>query len=147
MSNTSRTWGAGVEFDSAPATDAFAWRAQGTVLVVDDDEAVRDLVVDTLSRSGLEVVCAADGNQGIELFRSRADEIRAVMLDRTMPQTSGEQALVQIHNIRPEVPILLVSGYSLRSSTFPLVGHAGFLRKPFTPETLIENFRRMLDAA
>lgn len=130
------------------ATDAFAWRTHGTVLVVDDDEAVLELVADTLSRTGLEVVCAADGNLGIELFRRRADEIRAVMLDRTMPETSGEQALEQMRNIRPEIPILLVSGYAQRaSSATSLTGHAGFLRKPFTPETLIENFRRMLEAA
>ena len=151
MSSTSKTWDAGIERSSCagttPGFDAFAWRAQGTILVVDDDEAVRELVVDTLSRTGLKVICAVDGSQGIELFRRRADEIRAVMLDRTMPLTSGEQALVQMQQIRPEVPILLVSGYSQRSMASEIAGRARFLRKPFTPETLIDNIRGMLEAA
>jgi DNA-binding NtrC family response regulator len=146
MSNTSGTWKTRVGFDSE--IDAFAWRTNGTVLVVDDDEAVLDLVADTLSRTGLNVVCASDGKEGIELFRMRADEIRAVLLDRTMPETSGEQALEQMQRIRPDVPIVLVSGYSQPSaSSESLPGLAGFLRKPFTPETLINHFRRILDAA
>lgn len=148
MAITSKTWSAGAAHDAATRSDAFAWRTYGTVLVVDDDDAVRELVADTLSRTGLEVVCAADGLAGIELFRARAHEIRAVMLDRTMPGTSGEQTLVQMRRIRPELPALLVSGYSQRvaGGSTPH-GAAGFLRKPFTPESLIEQFRRMLDAA
>jgi len=68
------------------------WHGTGTVLVVDDDEGVRDLAKESLERAGLSVLTARDGREGIETFRRFADEIRAVFLDRTMPDISGEQA-------------------------------------------------------
>jgi two-component system cell cycle sensor histidine kinase/response regulator CckA len=128
-------------------TDAFDWRHRGTVIVIDDEEGVRDLATDTLERTGLKVLCASGGREGIALFRKMAHETCLVLLDRTMPETSGEQAYHEIRQIRPEVPILLISGYSEERavSHFSDQGLAGFLQKPFTPEALIGIIRSVLD--
>jgi PAS domain S-box-containing protein len=129
-----------------PPSCGVEWRTRGTVLVVDDDEGVRDLTRETLRRCGLSVLCAADGEEALRLFRARADEIRAVLLDRTMPATSAEAVFDAMREIRPEARIVLASGYSRASTAdhFAGRGAAGFLQKPFLPETLIEKLREVL---
>ena len=122
------------------------WSSVGTVLVVDDNEGVRDLVEDTLVRVGFDVLCAADGGEGVELFAKHADRIRAVLLDRTMPITSGEEAFDQLRRIRPDAAIILVSGYSEERAVAEFAGKglAGFLQKPFLPAALVGRLRSVL---
>jgi len=124
----------------APGAIAGPSPAQGVVLLADDDEGVRELVRDALERAGLEVLAAGDGREAIQLFRERADEVRAVLLDRTMPVVSGELAYEEIRRLRPDVPVVLVSGYSEQAAVaaFGERGLSGFLKKPFSPEELIE---------
>ena len=123
------------------------WSASGTVLVVEDDEQVRELAEDTLERTGLSVLCAADGREGVEVFRRHADEIRVVLLDQTMPALSGEKAFNRMREICPDVPIILVSGYSEEGVAKRIRGRglSGFLRKPFLPTTLIEKVRQVIE--
>jgi PAS domain S-box-containing protein len=138
------------EHARGPAEDAEqeAWRGMGTALVIDDDEGVRELSEDTLERAGLSVLCASDGLEGIELFREHADEIRIVLLDRTMPSTSGEETFEAIRRIRPDVPIILVSGHSEEraAGSFADQDLTGFLHKPFLPTALLRQVRRALDS-
>jgi DNA-binding NtrC family response regulator len=93
------------------------------------------------------VLCASDGREGIEAFREHRDEIRAVLLDRTMPDISGEEAFDEIRRIRPDARVVLVSGYSEERAAqhFADKDLAGFLKKPFLPETLIEKVREALE--
>jgi PAS domain S-box-containing protein len=123
------------------------WRASGTVLVIDDDDGVRDLAADVLGRAGLCVLSAANGLEGIELFRRHADEIRLVLLDLTMPGTSGSETFESIRRIRRDARVVMVSGYSEARATAALVGREpeGFLKKPFLPEALLECVRKSLD--
>jgi PAS domain S-box-containing protein len=123
------------------------WQSRGTILVVDDDEAIRDLAEESLKRAGLSVLCASDGREGVETFRKHRDEIRAVLLDRTMPDMSGEEAFEQIRRICPDARVVLVSGYSEERAAqhFADEDLAGFLKKPFLPETLIEKIRGALE--
>ena len=116
--------------------------------MVDDDENVMEVSVEALRRAGFEVVGVADAREAVEIFRQRADEIRLVLLDRTMPGMSGETAFEQLRGIRPDVRILLVSGYSEASTreAFSGKGLAGFLQKPFLPATLVGEVRRALEA-
>jgi PAS domain S-box-containing protein len=133
----------------SPAEDADqeAWRGSGTALVIDDDEGVRELCEDTLRRAGLSVLRAAEGLEGIELLRDHADEIRIVLLDRTMPSTSGEETFSEIRRIRPQMPIILLSGHSEEraAACFADQDLAGFLHKPFLPTTLLLQVRRALE--
>jgi PAS domain S-box-containing protein len=122
------------------------WRGRGVVLVADDDEGARELEEETLKRAGFHVLSATDGAQALEVFRERCDEVRLVLLDRTMPGLSGEEVLAAIRGLRPEVPVVLVSGYSADSSAQRFAGKRvdAFLQKPFLPETLVEKVRALL---
>jgi two-component system cell cycle sensor histidine kinase/response regulator CckA len=122
------------------------WRGSGTILVADDDEGARELLSETLVRAGFTVLCASDGGEAAETFRRRADEIRLVLLDRTMPGASGDEALAAIHAVRADVPVVLVSGYSRESASELLASDraAGFLQKPFLPDDLVRRIREIL---
>jgi len=139
--------GAPLVVHDVPRDDSASWRSSGVVLVADDDEGVLDLMCETLTRAGLEVRTAARGDEAIEIYRRAPNEIRAVLLDRTMPGTSGEDVLQEILAIRPDARILVVSGYSEQSceKQFAGKGAAGFLQKPFLPETLLEKVRALIE--
>jgi two-component system cell cycle sensor histidine kinase/response regulator CckA len=124
-----------------------AWRGSGTLLVVDDEEVVRGFTLSVLEERGFEVVTAVDGLDGIECFRKSADRIRAVILDMTMPHMDGEDVLRRIHDVRPGVPVLLMSGYSEQDATrrFSPLKPAGFLHKPFRPADLLSKLREILE--
>jgi CheY-like chemotaxis protein len=124
------------------------WRGQGTVLVADDDEGVRELLEETLRRAGLTVLLAGDGREAVEIFRRRSDEIQIVVLDRTMPHTGGEAAFDEIRRIRSDVHVILVSGYSEDRAAWHFIdkGLDAFLQKPFEPMALLERVRRILEA-
>jgi PAS domain S-box-containing protein len=109
------------------------WRGTGTVLVVDDEDLVRGLVVRMLERLGFESLQAADGEEAVEVFREHADEIACVMLDLTMPRIGGGEAYLEIQRIREDVPVVLSSGYdeSELSERFDGYGMAGFIQKPY----------------
>jgi PAS domain S-box-containing protein len=125
-----------------------AWRATGTALVIDDDESVRELAEGVLRRTGMQVLTAADGHEGVKLFGLHADSIRVVLLDRTMPALSGADTFETIRAVRPDAKIVLVSGYLEERVAGELAsrGLAGFLKKPFSPETLLARVREVIEA-
>jgi signal transduction histidine kinase/CheY-like chemotaxis protein len=121
------------------------WRSQGTVLVVDDDLDVRELIGEMLRRIGFAVLSAQEGSEGLEMFRKQHRDIDLVLLDLTMPGISGEEALRRIHRIQPDQPVVLMSGYSEEFAAARLEGPiGGFLQKPFTHESLAEALRATL---
>src|SRR5262249_51145041 len=75
----------------------------GTILVIDDEEAVRKTARATLENYGYKVIVAEDGKEGIDLFARLGAEIAAVLLDMTMPVMSGEEALIHLKQLRPDV--------------------------------------------
>ncbi|QEL20510.1 CheR family methyltransferase [Limnoglobus roseus] len=90
---------------------ATAGRGSGTVLVVDDEKGVRGLVKMILKNAGFEVIEAEDGTQGLDVFRDRSADIRAVILDLTMPRMGGLALAESIRGVSGTVPILVMSGY------------------------------------
>ena len=108
--------------------------------VVDDDAGVRTVATLSLERAGFRVVAACDGEDGVALFRERGSEFDAVLLDMTMPRLSGVETCHLLKTMRPEVPIVLTSGYTEpdAGSRFIADEVAGFLQKPFTPATLVK---------
>ena len=140
--------------DSAvqPAPEAMSidgWRNTGTALVIDDDDDVRTLAEDVLRRAGMTVLTAADGHAGVRLFGLHADSIDVVLLDRTMPALSGSEVFEAIRALRPEAKVVLASGYSEEHVTAELAGRglAGFLHKPFLPETLLARVRAAIEGS
>jgi len=122
------------------------WRGTGTVLIVDDEECVRSVACKTLETVGFTVMTAENGRAGVQMFRTHADEIKAVLLDMTMPDMSGEEVFRAIRTVRPEVRVILSSGYNEQEtiSLFQGKGLAGFIQKPYQPMKLIEKVREIL---
>jgi PAS domain S-box-containing protein len=118
------------------------------VLVIDDDEGIRDVTTECLERAGFDVLSAPDGERGIERFRAHADAVSLVLLDRTMPGLSSDATRRALLAIRPDVRILLMSGYASEPASGTATEEAvvGFLGKPFLPEELIDRVRAALDA-
>jgi CheY-like chemotaxis protein/two-component sensor histidine kinase len=133
---------------SAPAdAPVDGWRTTGVALVIDDDREVRELAEDVLRRIGMTVLTASGGHEGVKLFAIHADEIRLVLLDRTMPTLSGGDTFAAIRALRADAKIMLFSGYSEQRATADLGRQdlAGFLKKPFLPETLVALVREALE--
>ena len=123
------------------------WRGSGAVLVVDDDDGVRELAEDTLRRAGLTVHGATDGREAIARLRARVGEIRAVVLDLTMPGMSGEETFEELRRIAPDLPVVLMSGYDEDRATrrFGDRRPGDFLQKPFLPTALLAVVRDALE--
>jgi PAS domain S-box-containing protein len=121
-----------------PASSARLLEGTGTVLVIDDDGAVRMIASRILERLGFTVVSAENGALGLEVFRARMQEIVFVLLDLTMPVMGGEQAFAELRRLRSDVRVILASGYNEQDATnrFAGAGLAGFIKKPFTIEGL-----------
>lgn len=119
------------------------------VLLVDDDAGVLEISTLFLEQQGFSVVSALGGQEGIDLFALRADWIEVVVVDMAMPGVDGESVLAEIHRLRPEVPVLLASGFSEEMVRKRIVadGFAGFIQKPYEPKELAENVRSVLDDA
>ena len=129
------------------ASDPLDVRLGGTtVLVVDDEESLRSLVADALAMEGATVLQAVDGEDGVEQFHGHQADIDAVVLDLTMPKLSGEEVFRQIKAARPDVPVILCSGYTQEDVAKQFVGVEldGFIEKPFSPSQLIEKLRTAL---
>jgi PAS domain S-box-containing protein len=123
------------------------WRGRGVVLVVDDEDAVRTVARETLERAGFEVLLASDGRAGIELFREKQADIAAVLLDGTMRQPDGDAVFRELRRLRPDVRVILMSGYNEQGLAGSAIGPelAGFLQKPFHAAELLATVRRALD--
>ncbi len=104
-----------------------------TVLVVEADLAVQALTVRTLEMEGYAVFAAADGEAALDLVRKRP-EIEAVITDVIMPQLNGRQLYDELTCLRPEVPVLFVSGHTANATILQelLPPGAWYLQKPFT---------------
>jgi PAS domain S-box-containing protein len=115
-----------------------AWRGEGVILVVDDEAEVRAVAARMLERLGLRYLLADNGLAGIEILRAHAEEVSCVLLDLTMPRMSGEQTFARMRQIKPNVRVVLMSGYNEQeiAGQFAGKGLAGFLHKPFTSAEL-----------
>jgi PAS domain S-box-containing protein len=123
------------------------WRGSGRVLVVDDEEAVRQIACRILGRFGFDAAAAFDGRDAVEMFRRHPDEFRAVLMDLSMPGMDGREACSEIHHIRPSIPVLLMSGYNHLDFADPAAneGFAGFVQKPFEAAHLATLLRSVLE--
>jgi PAS domain S-box-containing protein len=118
-----------------------------TVLVIDDEDTVRQTAKSALESYGYRVRVAANGKEGVRIFQELNHEIAAVLLDMTMPVMSGEEALVRLKNIRPDIRVVLSSGYDEADATrrFTGKGLAGFVQKPYTAACLAETMKIALE--
>ena len=116
-----------------------------TILVVEDEETIRHLIRDTLAKRGYTVLEAATPSAGIKLFRGYANRIDLLISDVLMPEMRGPELVSTIREVRPDLPVLYMSGYS--DSTFldpAILRGAFYVQKPFRPEELANEVAEIL---
>lgn len=134
---------------AAAAVEPVELRGSGHILVVDDEDLVRNLAKFTLERYGYTTELASNGEEGLNIFSARPGEFAAVILDLTMPVMGGEEMLTHVRRIRPDVPVVLSSGFSEIDALrrFHDRGLAGFLQKPYTATALARKLKQALRIA
>ncbi len=125
-------------------------RLQGseTILVVEDDEMVRQLIADALGLYGYKILAAGKGDEALLLGEQHQEPIHLVLTDVVMPQLSGRELAERLGRLHPEMQVLYMSGYSeeIVGQSGALEEGAPFIQKPFTPGVLVQKVRRVLDA-
>jgi signal transduction histidine kinase/ActR/RegA family two-component response regulator len=135
----------GAAFDAA-ASDAAPPARSATVLVVDDDPAVLEVAEAFLQRAGHRVLAATSGAAALAWLRERGDEIDVAVLDLAMPDADGGQVLLDLHRLRPALPVVIATGYGAEraAARLPAGAAAGFVSKPFAPGELEAQVRAAL---
>ncbi len=133
--------------DAAPVRPgAVDWRGRGTVLVVEDEEGVREVVGRMVERLGYQVIYAEDGVAALEVIDRRSEALAAALLDLSMPRMGGHETLLQLRERCPDLPVILMSGYTEQEVATKLLdgtGAVAFLQKPFLPEDLTSALRHV----
>jgi len=119
-----------------------------TILLVDDEEMVAEIGKDMLEKLGYKTVVATGGNEAIKLLKTLRHEVDLVILDMIMPDMSGGETFNRLKAIKPDIKILLSSGYSLNGQASEIMqrGCNGFIQKPFNLKQISRKVREILDA-
>lgn len=120
-----------------------------TVLLVEDEDAVRALAKRILTRAGYSVVAVASGGEALLAYEQQASEIRLVLTDVVMPKMSGRELADRLKKIEPGLKVLYMSGYTddAIADHGVLRGGAQLITKPFSPDQLMEKVRSVLDGS
>jgi two-component system cell cycle sensor histidine kinase/response regulator CckA len=134
---------------SVNKTAASSWRGTGTVMVVDDEESVRDVTAGMLESFGFQVESARDGIEALSMFRVIGDRIRLVLIDLTMPCLDGVETLSKLRRMKSDLRVILMSGFSECDAMSRLNGKGNirFIQKPFTAEKLLDVLEGFCPAA
>jgi PAS domain S-box-containing protein len=122
------------------------WKGAGSILLIDDDEAVARVVAQMLKYFGFDVTVANDGEAGLALFRRRDPAFQCVVLDWIMPGFSGERVLQELRALEPTLPVVVISGYC----TEDLTGYDQYMvcvQKPMTVAQLRDAVSGLLGEA
>jgi CheY-like chemotaxis protein len=126
-----------------PAARDAALQGAGVILVVDDEKFVREMVRRALERHGYTVLLADSGLEAIDVLKRHPGDIALVILDLSMPKMSGEEALPELRKIRPQVKVMVSSGYSEAEAMTLFRGQqvSGFIQKPYTSRGIAEKVK------
>jgi len=119
-----------------------------TVLLVDDEDYIRDLGKSYLNRAGYTVIEARNGAEALELYRNNQENISLIILDLVMPEMGGKRCIEHLFKLNSKVKVLIASGYSSDGSaeSGSELGARGFVGKPFDMKQLLKAVRDVLDA-
>ncbi len=113
-------------------------KGHGRILLVDDEELLRNSVADILNHLGYEVVTAFDGQDAVEYYQKFGKDVDLVIMDLTMPRLNGAESFKVIKEINPDVKVILSTGYSPTDKTQKMLnaGVVGFIQKPYIARQL-----------
>jgi signal transduction histidine kinase/CheY-like chemotaxis protein len=139
---------AGPELTSAPVMVAPKDNSAGTILLIDDEPAVRQMMSAALGRAGYKVLAAGDGPTGLRILGEQQDSISLVFLDMGMPQMGGEKILRGVRASGCQVPVVICSGYSEPEVLTHFAGceFSAFIQKPFKMNELLRRVNDLLKA-
>jgi CheY-like chemotaxis protein len=117
------------------------------ILVVDDEQPLRDLLSGYLARLGYEVEACATAGEALTRFRERPSGYALVLSDAIMPEMSGQELLARVTGLNPEVRAVLTSGLPVSLPPLPpgAAGRVRFLQKPYTPAQLAQLIKELLE--
>jgi two-component system, cell cycle sensor histidine kinase and response regulator CckA len=118
-----------------------------TILIVEDESQVLEMVAGILSRGGYQVLSAKSGDEALQIGRDFSGSIDLVLTDIVMPGMSGGEVVRQLQQLKPEIHVLYMSGYT----KYTMVGQGSlesvrsFIWKPFSPDELLGKVREVLE--
>jgi PAS domain S-box-containing protein len=137
-----------IEKPSAARTE---WQGNGVVLIVEDEQGVREVAERMVQEIGFQTVTAVDGRDALEAMDRVGDSITAVLLDLSMPRMGGQETFRRLREVRPDLPVIMMSGYTEQAVAPQFTGSGpgitAFLQKPFLAEDLIGVLRRVAEVA
>ncbi|MFH1115750.1 MAG: PAS domain S-box protein [Pseudomonadota bacterium] len=118
-----------------------------TILLVDDEEMIRDLGTKILKQAGYTVLTANNGREALEIYEERGDEISLVILDMIMPRMGGKECLERLVALNPKIKVIIASGYSMTGPAREAMAgwSTSFVNKPFDVKKLRLTVRKVLD--
>lgn len=122
--------------------------SQSSVLVVDDEPSVRDIVGRILRKAGFQVLTANNGTEAVAIFRRDPAAVALILLDLTMPQMDGRQTFLEIRRLRSDVPVIISSGYGDQDAVqdFSNGSPPLFLPKPYERRLLLDKVHSALNS-
>jgi DNA-binding NtrC family response regulator len=110
-----------------------------TILIVDDEEMIKDLARDILARYGYTVLTAGGGEEAVDVFRQHKKEIAVVVLDIVLPGVDGREVFRRIRELDPEAQVIIASGYNQERDANDLLreGAVRFVQKPYRIASLV----------
>ena len=118
-----------------------------TVLLVDDEESIRELGAELLDSFGYKVITASNGKEALEIYRVEKDRISLILLDLIMPVMDGKKCLEEILQVKSNAKVIIASGYSEHGPANGIMaaGAKGFVQKPYDMRELFTTIREVLD--
>ena len=121
---------------------------KGTILIVDDEELLRTVAASILENAGYSILSAKNGQEGVEVFNKNRESIDLIILDMIMPEMDGRDCYKQIHKIAPDLPVIMVSGYTsdLRIQDIKALGVKALISKPYRAAKLTATVYQVLNS-
>jgi CheY-like chemotaxis protein len=122
------------------------WPGSGLLLIADDEEAVRVVAKEILERQGFTTLVAVDGREAVELFTANRDKVAAALVDLTMPVINGQEVMETMRAMRPDLPVIITSGYSEEEILERLQASppTAIIKKPYRSRDLVLLMKKVL---
>lgn len=133
-------------FKPEPDVDGFCMKGHETILVVDDEAVVIEVIREILETLGYQVLTAWSGTEAIAMYRSGGKKVDLIILDMILSGLSGAETFDRLRSINPHIKVILSTGYSLMGQAKLIMarGCNGFIQKPFRIEELSQKVREVL---